>query len=70
MNDSESRKEHVKCVILGDTAVGKTTILNTYLNGNFNPKLGNTIGACFWQKTITIDNNPCNISFWDTAGQE
>ena len=66
----EFRREHVKCVILGDSCVGKTSMLNTYLNGSFNPSMGNTIGACYWEKRILIDEKPCNISFWDTAGQE
>lgn len=66
----KSRNEHIKCVILGDSSVGKTSMLNTYLNGNFNPNMGNTIGACYWEKTILIDDTTCSIGFWDTAGQE
>jgi len=54
-----------KIILLGESGVGKTSLLNRYLNNQFtNTKA--TIGAFFMLKVW----NGYNIGIWDTAGQE
>ena len=67
---ASKKKNFLKIVILGDSGVGKTTILQQYLNGK---ALGNakpTIGADFSKKEVMIDNTLVTLQIWDTAGQE
>ena len=71
MNVNVNMNRHtIKCVIVGDSCVGKTSILASYLRDIFDTDVNNTIGASFWETTIKIDSKNCHISFWDTAGQE
>jgi small GTP-binding protein len=64
----------VKLVLLGDSGVGKTSLLNKYLFDNYNPIETITIGASFFQRDINLNYRGENINFvlqiWDTAGQE
>ena len=61
-----------KCqlLIIGDSTVGKTSILNRYTNGEFNPHYLATIGLDFFKKDEVIDGKTIRIKIWDTAGQE
>ena len=49
------KKNFLKIVILGDSGVGKTTMLQMYLNGKINAQSKPTIGADFSKKEINID---------------
>ena len=64
----------IKLVILGDSGVGKTSLINKYLFDNYNPIETITIGASFFQRDINFYYKGENINFvlqiWDTAGQE
>jgi len=61
-----------KVVILGQTGVGKTTLLNTYQYKRFDTFLSSTIGAAFCKFYYTSEVTDSKYSFdiWDTAGQE
>ena len=61
-----------KCqlLIIGDSTVGKTSILNRYTNGEFNHHYLATIGLDFFKKDEVIDGKTIRIKIWDTAGQE
>ena len=61
---------NVKCVFLGDSTVGKTSLLNRLLTNNFNSTLESTIGASYIQKLLEIDEDKIFLQIWDTAGQE
>ena len=67
---SQRKKNFLKIVILGDSGVGKTTLLHQYLNGRIQAKSKPTIGADFSKKEIMIDNTVVTLQIWDTAGQE
>ena len=62
--------EEIKCVFLGDSGVGKTCILNYFVNGSFSKDSTPTIGAAYVSKTIYCDKKQCDLMIWDTAGQE
>ena len=70
-----------KVVLIGDTNVGKTSLLRRFANNNFSESTNATVTGSFRSKDILI-NNPENpfkgpdeqdivrIQLWDTAGQE
>ena len=66
----QKKKNFLKIVILGDSGVGKTSILQQYLNGKVSGNSKPTIGADFSKKEILIDNTVVTLQIWDTAGQE
>ena len=59
-----------KLIFLGDQSVGKTCILNRYVNDEFTENYQATIGLDFQSKNINIGNQDISILFYDTAGQE
>ncbi len=61
-----------KCqlLIIGDSTVGKTSILSKYASKTFNENYLATVGLDFFTKDDTIDNKIIRIKIWDTAGQE
>ena len=64
------KKSFLKIVIIGDSSVGKTTLLQQYLNGKVTGNAKPTIGADFSKKETLIDNQVVTLQIWDTAGQE
>ena len=60
---------HCKTILVGDSGVGKTTIIGRYIN-KYNPNEKNTIGASFTNKLENIDGQQIIFEIWDTAGQE
>ncbi len=62
----------IKLVLLGDTAVGKTSIVQRFVYGNYNEENPPTIGASFTSKVMEIPNTSetMKLQIWDTAGQE
>ena len=59
-----------KLVFLGDVAVGKTAIVNRFMNDVFNEDYQATIGIDFLSKTMEVDGRMVRLQLWDTAGQE
>lgn len=64
-NNIGTHNTPVKCVIIGDASVGKTSIIQKYLNKEIEDT-NTTLGAVFW----TFDHKNIKINLWDTAGQE
>lgn len=60
----------LKVVILGDSGVGKTALMNQFVNRRFSTSYKATIGADFLTKEVTIDETLVTLQIWDTAGQE
>ena len=60
----------INLVTLGESSVGKSSIINRYTENEFNFSFVSTIGIEFRRKTITINNNVVEIKIWNTAGQE
>ena len=53
---ASKKKSFLKIVILGDSGVGKTTLLQQFLNGRVTGNAKPTIGADFSKKEVMIDN--------------
>jgi small GTP-binding protein len=68
----EENMESCKVVLLGDTGVGKTSIIAQYINQEFSEDQLSTTGATFASKILNIEKYNKTICFevWDTAGQE
>ena len=65
------RKSFVKLVVIGDSGVGKSTLIHFFQKGYFLDNFKPTIGADFANKEIQMeDNKTCVLQIWDTAGQE
>jgi small GTP-binding protein len=60
----------IKIIVVGDTSVGKTSILSQFQSAAFNPSTESTIGAMFLAKQVTTSHGRVNLLMWDTAGQE
>ena len=60
-----------KIILLGDSGVGKTSLLYRYMDGEFTTNRLCTIDADFKIKSLTIDEfSSAKITIWDTCGQE
>ena len=61
-----------KVVLIGESGVGKTSIINRYISNTFSNVLTATPGASFTSKTLFLKEYNQSIKFeiWDTAGQE
>ena len=60
----------VKIVILGSSGVGKSSIINRYINNNWNQDVQTTLGAAFMDKFVSYRGRNFKFQIWDTAGQE
>lgn len=68
--DEETYDFIFKTVIVGDSGVGKTGIVNRFLHNKFDSDTKSTVGVEFGTKKITIDGKNLKAQIWDTAGQE
>jgi predicted GTPase len=59
-----------KILIIGDAAVGKSSILTRFSENVFIPNYASTVGIDFNSRMIRIDQAICKLEIWDTAGQE
>ena len=67
-----SRFAQFKLVLLGETAVGKSSVVHRFVKNTFDDMRESTIGAAFLTQSVTLPENNTTIKFeiWDTAGQE
>ena len=75
IHQTYQKKNHIlKIVMLGDCAVGKTSIIQNYIRKNISQVYKPTIGADFHSKRLEIMDNEelksVTLQIWDTAGQE
>mmetsp|Transcript_27691 Transcript_27691/g.46506 ORF Transcript_27691/g.46506 Transcript_27691/m.46506 type:complete len:206 (-) Transcript_27691:1391-2008(-) len=63
----------LKVILLGDSAVGKSKLIERYLMDEYNPRQLSTYALTLFRKEIKLkedDGTPTIVDFWDTAGQE
>ena len=71
MSDDEEEIESCKVVLIGESGVGKTSIISQFINETFQVNMESTSGATFSSKVVTLSNkNKIKLEIWDTAGQE
>ncbi|MFX0169790.1 MAG: Rab family GTPase [Candidatus Hodarchaeota archaeon] len=74
-SDDDKRQDHsythrAKIIVVGDAAVGKTSLIVRYVKGVFNPGYIITLGVNFFSQDVTILDKTLRYIIWDTAGQE
>ena len=57
-------------LLIGDSSVGKTSLIQRYANGIFKEEYLATVGLDFYTKQEAINNINVLVRLWDTAGQE
>ncbi len=60
----------IKLLLIGDSGVGKTSILLRFADDSFTLDHIPTLGIDFKIKTVEIEGKVCKMQIWDTAGQE
>ncbi|XP_065669970.1 ras-related protein Rab-23 isoform X3 [Hydra vulgaris] len=60
----------IKVVVVGNGAVGKSSMIQRYCKGYFSKEYKKTIGVDFLEKMISVNGEDVRLMLWDTAGQE
>ncbi|GFR23752.1 ras-related protein Rab-18 [Trichonephila clavata] len=68
--DDDSILTTLKILIIGESDVGKSSLLLRFTDDVFDPGLAATIGVDFKVKTVSVDGNKAKLAIWDTAGSE
>jgi len=64
------RTSHCKLVLLGEAAVGKSSLVLRFVSNDFQENKEPTIGAAFLTQKCRLENRMIKFEIWDTAGQE
>ena len=67
---SNPKPIQVKLVLLGEAAVGKSSLVLRFVNNEFQENKEPTIGAAFLTQKCKLDDKIIKFEIWDTAGQE
>jgi Ras-related protein Rab-1A len=59
-----------KLIIIGDSGIGKSCLLNRFSEDVYTDSYISTIGVDFKIRTIEVNGRVCKLQIWDTAGQE
>ena len=71
MSDNELEEANFKVVLIGESGVGKTSIISQFVDQIFEEDLSTSTGGSFSCKIITLSNGQkIKFEIWDTAGQE
>ncbi|CAD7676964.1 unnamed protein product [Nyctereutes procyonoides] len=62
--------DNVKIICLGDSAVGKSKLMERFLMDGFRPQQLSTYALTLYKHTAMVDGKTILVDFWDTAGQE
>lgn len=66
----ENQEMQLKLLIIGESGVGKTSILQRFIDNTFQKGFTSTIGIDFRSKKIKVEEQEAELQIWDTAGQE
>ena len=70
MSNDDERGFVFKIAVIGDGAVGKTSLIKKYTRGEFNEQYIMTLGAQFTEHDTVIQGESIRLVLWDIAGQE
>lgn len=70
MMSNKSKVKNFKVVILGKSAVGKSSVLIRFTDDRFSKDYITTIGVDFKFRSFKLKNQNYKLQIWDTAGQE
>jgi small GTP-binding protein len=70
MQVADPQAYHGRIVLIGDSSVGKTSLLNRLVEGRYDLFEPSTVGANYKTYRTEIDRLPVELQIWDTAGQE
>ena len=69
-NSQEEEEEETKVILVGESGVGKTNLINIITGGEFNENENASSTAAFLNKKLTVKGKEYTINLWDTIGQE
>ena len=69
-NEEDNPDDDIKVILVGNTHVGKTNLINITLGKNFSEIEAATAAPNLSRKTILLNNKEYNLDLWDTIGQE
>ncbi|KAG7128246.1 Vacuolar protein sorting-associated protein 21 like [Verticillium longisporum] len=69
-NSAAKPSSSVKLVLLGEAAVGKSSLVLRFVNNDFQENKEPTIGAAFLTQKCNLPTRTIKFEIWDTAGQE
>lgn len=67
--DGKKSNVVIKVGMVGDSQIGKTSLMVKYVEGSFDEDYIQTLGVNFMEKTISIRNTEITFSIWDLGGQ-
>ncbi len=70
MSSNQSYQYIFKLVLIGPSSVGKSSLLQRFVNGDYSDSYQCTVGVDFYMRTLTIDKKAIKLQIWDTAGME
>jgi small GTP-binding protein len=67
----EAAEHRLKLILVGSTGVGKTCLVNRFVDDVFDPSVPSTVAPAFCSKSVKLSNGrEVDLHVWDTAGQE
>ena len=66
----DTTRPSFKTVILGNSGVGKTSLVTRWTTGSYHTSTNPTVGANHQRKRVVLGNEEVDMFLWDTAGQE
>ncbi|KAL7714569.1 Ras-related protein Rab-7b [Entamoeba marina] len=70
MSTQKNKKVLLKMILIGDSGVGKSSLMNQFIEKTFSAQYKATIGADFLTKEVNVDGTAVTLQIWDTAGHE
>ncbi|KAG8718415.1 septum-promoting GTP-binding protein 1 [Ceratobasidium sp. 394] len=68
-NGDEKNSVVIKVGMVGDSQIGKTSLMVKYVEGSFDEDYIQTLGVNFMEKTISVRRTTITFSIWDLGGQ-